>query len=470
MSLWSYNQYNVFAPAARLSDITDPNYATSVNGQLRLGSVGAHVHPIAPLRLQNGNRYRAYVRFRLTADGAQPNQHTLYVTFFDVSGNLLAGNTIAVSTLASTTVSAGYVEMSRVVSATGAGGAIQWPAGSAYARVMYRSSGTPTEIAQLYLEDVEAQSAAADQATAASGSAATATSKASEAGQSASAAAGSATTASTKAGEAAVSAGNAATSESNALGSANSAASSSALTASTYTKVITATGNEQFNNGFDGWLDGPTMVAVASSGGRSNVVRSAPGAVYNPIRGRKVPVTADDQRFQLRCSLRCTQAKSMYYVGVIFYDANDNQVTASDGTGNYPLGSGFTLDSSINGWIDREIVIGRGVTEASPYGGTRSIPTGAIYFRPCVYINYSNLANSVTEIDYFTVEDITSQQKAATSANAASTSAANAAASESTAGQRASSANTSANTATTKAGEASTSASNAATHVSIGKV
>lgn len=273
--------------------------------------------------------------------------------------------------------------------------------------------------------------------------------------QSASAAQGSATIASSKAGEAVAAAGNAAVSERNAQGSANSAASSQALTASTYSKVITATGNEQFDNGPDGWLGFPAGVTfAATSYGRSGVIRTPAGAKINTIQGRKVPVTGADQRFLLRVSLRCTAATSQYYIGAIFYDANDNLVGASDGTGNYPLGPHFTLDSAIHGWIDREIIIGRGVFEPSPYGGTRNIPEGTAYFRPCVFVNYQETPGSVTELDYFTVADVTMEQKAASSADAASKSASTASAKESEATQSASAASVSAESARTKAGEA----------------
>ncbi|HIV77362.1 MAG TPA: hypothetical protein H9899_07540 [Candidatus Sphingomonas excrementigallinarum] len=166
--------------------------------------------------------------------------------------------------------------------------------------------------------------------------------------------------------------------------------------------------NDYFDNGVEGWtlLDG---VAVApSSYGRSSVIRTQPGQKYNEVRGRKIAITSDKQRFKLKASWRCAAAQSVYYFGVVFYDADGNHVGASDGTGNYPLAPGIYVKSEVDsGWIDREVIIGKGYPAPSPYGGTTSIPAGAVYFRQIIFINYTDIPGSVTEIDYFAVEDVT---------------------------------------------------------------
>ncbi len=229
MSLWSYNEYNTLAPSTRLTG--DTSIFSSVNGQLRVGAVVAHIHPVAAIRVQDGKRYRAYARIKLTGDNSQPGGHNLYVTYWDAAGNLLAGNTVQVGSTPNFTVADGFREISRDISTNGVGGSAQMAAGTAFMRVMYRSSGAPTEVALLYLEDVEAQRAAQDSAAASAVSASTASASKDAAGQSASAANTSATNAGTSAGQASTSASNASTSASNALGSANTATTQAGLAA-----------------------------------------------------------------------------------------------------------------------------------------------------------------------------------------------------------------------------------------------
>lgn len=416
-----------------------------------------------------GRRYRVEARVRVKKDGPLPitfviGGYGLGANFTDIiyNGHLeINGYGYA----GARTVADGWTTI--FVEFTGNGTTCPWLAPSLY---MYSENSTGAvdpgncvvEYKFIKTSEVTESAKAGKSADASATSAANAKASETKSGQSAEAADGSRVAAQTAKGAAEAAQSKAATSENNAAGSASSAAAKEALAASTYRSVITATGNEQFNNGIDGWTNGDGIVGVSSSYGRSNVARTPPGSVYVPIIGRKVPVTSSDQRFLLRSSIRCAQATSVYYVGAIFYDGNDNIVAATDGTGNYPLGPSFELRSAVHGWLDREVVIGKGVTEASPYGGTRAIPASTVYFRPCVFINYTYVANSVTELDYFTVEDVTAQQKAATSANAASISEKNAAASETVAGQKASAASGSADTASTKAGEASGAASRAA--------
>lgn len=331
-------------------------------------------------------------------------------------------------------------------------------------RYVARNNDESFRLLSLSLDDITSEEKSRQSAEAAAGSSSTAGASAYGAGESARAAQGDAARAQTKAGEAEASAGRASTSERNALGSANSAASTQAVTATTYRKFLEATGNETFDNGPDGWGGFPdgAMVGVASSYGRANVLRSLPGVVVNPMLGRAVPVTSPDQRFRLRVSVRCAAATSQYFIGMLFYDANGGQLTGSDGSGNYPLGASFVLDSTIHGWLDREVVVGQNIDTGSPYGGTTTFPPGTAYFRPAIYLNYAGTAGSVTEIDYFTVADVTSEMRSSKSADAASKSYSAASASEGIATQKASAASGSADTANTRAGEARASADRAA--------
>lgn len=182
---------------------------------------------------------------------------------------------------------------------------------------------------------------------------------------------------------------------------------------STYANVTKLLDNGFFDNGADGWEGFPSSQIVASSAGRANVLRTLPSQKLNGILGQRVYVTSGAQRFKLKVSWRCVAASATYYFGMQFFDANNNTVGASDGTGNYPLGPGVSVDSVNNsGWIDREVIIGKGVADASPYGGTTAIPAGAVYMRPILFLNYNDVVNSVSEVDYFTVDDVTDAQAA----------------------------------------------------------
>lgn len=166
--------------------------------------------------------------------------------------------------------------------------------------------------------------------------------------------------------------------------------------------------NDYFDNGVEGWDRLYGVDVVPSSYGRSSIIRTQPGVKYNEVIGRKIAITSDKQRFKLKASWRSAAVGAVYYFGAVFYDANDGHVAASDGTGNYPLANSYYVDSAQNnGWIDREVIIGKGIPGGSVYGGTTNIPAGAVYFRQIIFINYTDVPGSVTELDYFAVEDVT---------------------------------------------------------------
>ncbi len=168
--------------------------------------------------------------------------------------------------------------------------------------------------------------------------------------------------------------------------------------------------NDYFDNGIEGWTFDLNAIVVPSSGNRRNVIRTKPGTRYDGIMGRRIAITSDNQRWKLKASWRCTAGKSTYYFGMVFFDANDAHVSARDGTGNYPLGGNVVLDSAIHSWVDREAVIGKGIDRNSDYGGYLNIPAAAVYMRPVIFINYTSDPASVSEIDYFAVEEVTASE------------------------------------------------------------
>lgn len=187
----------------------------------------------------------------------------------------------------------------------------------------------------------------------------------------------------------------------------NAVAARTSVVEASYGRVADVIDNGHFDAGFDGWVRFGASVVVPSSYGRSNVVRTVKGARLDSIWGRRYTVKSRDQRFKLNASLRCAEGTSRYYAGAVFFDADGNHVAANDGTGNYPLGSGYDLNSAIHGWLDRSVTIGQGLGYYSDFGGSCGIPDAAKYFRPILFINYLDDPNSVTEVDYFTVEDVT---------------------------------------------------------------
>ncbi len=254
----------------------------------------------------------------------------------------------------------------------------------------------------------------------------------------------------------------AATSASNAAGSASSAAASQSLTAATFQKAAELYGNGNFDFGLAGWEGGiSALTPISSFDGRSNTVRSTAGT--NPvIYGPRVSVTSFDQRFRLRASWRCSGGPNpmVFYAGLVFYGADGTQLAASDGTGNYPLSLGEQLSSG-QGWRDREAIVGGNYTAGSPYGGTTSFPAGTTTIRPIFIFNHTSLA-APSDLDYFTVTDVTSELASAASASASSSSASAAAASKTGADAAASAASGYRDAAQVQAGNASSSASSAA--------
>ena len=183
------------------------------------------------------------------------------------------------------------------------------------------------------------------------------------------------------------------------------------------------------------------------------------------VEGKLYPITSADQRFRLRISVAVDGPAGpvKLFLGVTYYDSAGNPVVGVDGTGDYPLGPGVVLDPAIHGWMDREVIIGKGWTAGSPHGGNANIPANAAGFRPVMYLNYDSAPGNRALVDYFTVQDVTAEVNAQGFATAAAGSASSASASQSAAGQQAAAADASRAAAETAKGGAEAARAAAAT-------
>lgn len=419
MSLWSYNEYNSFAPASRL--INDPASFTAVAGQLRVASVVAHVHPVSSIRVQASKRYRVFARYRVTQEGPQGGGHYLYLACFDANGQILTGNVIQVTgSAAPITVADGFVDMARDVSTDGSGGTYGLPAGTVSIRPMYRTSGTPEEIALLYVEDVEGQLAAAASASASSGFASAALASQNAAGQSASAADGYRNLAQTAYGNADASRAAAAVSENNALGSKNSAANSADLSA-TAKAASQAASKATLPDNFldpanwvpwDGWAG-----SVLFDGGIAKTFNG--GSLYSRFN---IPITPG-QTYRITARHRTVnQGGGTTYIGVIS-DPGSSTQWALGGKASAPVGVWETTTSLITG----DAIISQNPSATSARVG--------------LLLGYQNMSDA--EVSQLRIENVTSEIASNGFANASNSSAQTAAASADLSGQRASAADTS---------------------------
>lgn len=206
-----------------------------------------------------------------------------------------------------------------------------------------------------------------------------------------------------------------------ASGHKDGAALSASIATSAKAGVIAVTRNGGFDQGKEGWIEYGSTTAQPTGGPASswaNVLRTTAG-VSNTITGTRISIPTGESRFRARIRFwSANGATQLYYAGFFYYDAADQLIGATDGTGNYPLVSNYPLGAGEI--VEREVIIGRGGTvPASPYGGTSVIPAGAAFMRPILYYNYGTpVVDGVTEIDYFTVEDVTAEQAAGRSATA----------------------------------------------------
>lgn len=497
-----YNSPSTITP--KPSNATEAGYGPVYDMTAEAG--GDDFSTVGVLPATPGRIYKAEIEFQRTASTGTPDGSTNMALVFRTLGADFTSDTGYMGPV-SVSPNGSVQTISYMVSDTVSGpGIYNWPAGTvwlrAYGRQHFGSLTAQTiRVRRLTVTDVTEQQAALTSANAASTSASNASTSASAAGSSATAASTSATnaatsagaastsatnasnsattasghaaTATTQAGNAATSAGlasgsataasgsasSAATSATNAGNSATSAAASSVSAASSYDSIIEITRNGNFEQGKEGWDDYGLLTHNSVSTGRTHTLTSAPSGNSTLRSSFYYPIQAG-ANYRISLGWRVATGTSVqFYAGLTYYDANGDYLSASDGTGNYPLIVAETF-SAAGGWQDRSTLVGPGAP-ASPYGGTVTFPAGTAFVSPIWYYNYNSVSGAVVEIDYFTVELATAEVGALTQASAAAISASSAATSATNAGTSASAASTSATNAATSAGTAATHATNA---------
>ncbi|UIJ46896.1 hypothetical protein LZK98_08130 [Sphingomonas cannabina] len=368
-----------------------------------LGATYYDAGQLGVTKLVPGRRYRVSVDYRATVLGDNPridawaiylSSSYAYVNSPSTSRTVPAANTretVVIEIAGSTAIAAGAV----------------------YLRGMARMYGSGTyQLIAVVVEDITESAAAAGSATAAQGFSASAAASDTAAGQKASVATEQAGIATTKAGQAGASQQAAAISETNAAGSSAAAAASQQLTANAYRSTVLVGGNQQFDNGTDGWTNDPAPNTVmpagqwvfnASYGGRTNVISTASASGRNIWSIKTYPITAG-RKYKLRGSFHVgTGAAARMYMGVQCYDANGN--TVGSNVGYMYILVGGSIYPSGSGWVD---------VESAVYPAS-SFNAGTAYVRLICWANYDNGA-VVTALDYLTFEDVTGAADAETQA------------------------------------------------------
>lgn len=191
-----------------------------------------------------------------------------------------------------------------------------------------------------------------------------------------------------------------------AAGFASSSQSSAVAASNVFKATVAANRNPNFQFGVEAWNYPEHWTAVASDGGKQDLIQSVTG-INTTLTSQLIPIP-QAARFRLKLGFRQKAGpETTYYAGMFFYDADGNPVAASDGTGNYPLGAAFGM--SAGQWVYREVVVGKGWAGGAPYGGTVAIPAGASSFRLCLYVNYANQPGVVVQVDHFEAIDVTQE-------------------------------------------------------------
>ena len=400
-----------------------------------------------------GRFYEVRARFRVTSGSP--------ADFNAIASGMTADYTATEAAFrggpAITAGNSGVFEAVALFSDTTANGATAFTSDAVFARFGLRlaqSKAVTVRVQSIRVADVTEKLAAANSATAASGSASNAAGSATAAGSSASAAQGSATTASTKAAEAANSASAAATSASSASSSSNSAAqSASAAESSRLTAEVAATNAGYVDagyvadftgsalNGFTAtnatWTPSASGLRMIGGSGDAQLYRS--GLSFSGARFTRVVV-----------ELTRTVAGSLWD-GTLFWTTSSHGWSGSyrakptswaDPALNVPTTLTFDMPNALDGasdWLSSTIT---GIRFDTDNGAG-----GEFLIRSIRIIGPDGLAP-------------------AKAAQAAASSASSAAGSATAAGNSAGAAQTSATNAATSAGQASTSASQASTSAS----
>ena len=256
-------------------------------------------------------------------------------------------------------------------------------------------------------------------------------------------------------------AGQAATSRDTAEGHKNSASASAGVAASTYQSTVLINGNQNFEQGTDGWSNSvPTTTSVMQAGqwvhnqtyqGRGNVIVTSTPYARNLWSIKNYTITSGRKyRARIGFHIGTSNANVRMYAGWQCHDANGAPVGGNQGF-IYTVVGGSTFPSA-NGWVD--------ITSAVYPANSSGFNAGTAFIKLIAWVNYDGAA-STTGVDYFAFEDVTDLDASAGSAQASALSASNASTSETNAGLSASAANQSKLDAQAANGNASGHATNA---------
>lgn len=410
-----------------------------------------------------GQKVRLRVRTRLTQNPSS-GSHVQYVWIVGVNADGSFAGDVSITAWFGLTAADGWVTREitfdplalRNIGPGGISTAAEWRLMPGINGYNPDVAGAVQQIQWITLEDVTALDQAEDAASAAASSEASAAASVTAAGQQASAAQAASTDAQTASGQAQAYASNAAASATNAEGSSNNAASYAGVAASSAVSALMVENNQHFDAGTAGWASSienadariatTDMTAMPSYSGATNVL--AFGVRADMWSFKKFPVVAGRKyRLKARFGISVAYGTVRQYMGIQTYDAS-GPIGINDGY-MYFLVQGNTY--------------GPGWQEVEGTFQTSDLPAGTTSVRLIAWNNYdmNALANGV--LDYFTIEDITSEAAAAQAASAASVSASAASASENAAGQSAAASNQSKVDAQTALGHAQVAAVNAAT-------
>lgn len=463
---------------------------------------------LSAIRLIAGRKYRVSTRVRLTA-AATGCTSILYAMALDANYGFVSTASASGIVTPSTT----WADITAIID-----GSTAIAAGGVWLRANIAtntSTAAPaTSVFQyqfLLVEDVTESLAAASSATAAAGSASTASTKADAAGQSATAANTSATNAATSAGAAGTSAGNAATSAnassssaSDALASKNAAGTSATNAATSATQAggsATAAGTSATNAGTSATQAGnsataanTSAVSAASSYTNANqtVVTTLPSdfsldgrffkAGYSGDPVSSTPIGSGTGAYTFATVsgigrvIQVVSASSVDFSTVGMMNLVPNRkyrittsvrlTAAANGTvsaGLWGLGNNATF-GNVNNTSTSLVPTTTWQTLTLIVDANTLIAGGAAWLQPMVRSTAS--ASNAFQYQFLKIEDVTSEINAATSATAAAGSASTASTKADVAGQSATAASGSATAASTSAGNASTSAGQASTSAS----
>lgn len=242
-------------------------------------------------------------------------------------------------------------------------------------------------------------------------------------------------------------------------------------TQSVYDKTIILGGNQGFEDGLTGWLEGlsatisgtPLSAAhgtyYASYNGASGVFLPNPGVRRDVATEKLFPVdTTRKYRIRTRFFVG-PDAPVQVYIGKSSRLADGAAAGSNTGLG-YDAVAGTVFPAG-TGWVERVSGIITGESAEGGSGETNKFRFGTKLVRLIALLNYAPVTGAFAALDGIWLEDVTESEAAKAQAAAAATSASNAAASSTTAGQQATAAQTAKTAAETAKGLSETAASQA---------